>query len=77
LEETVELGSWLVGSTDAIRNQLVALREELGFEYLTIFPHLPGMTQVDTLEQLRRFHTEIMPALAEPAPAGTAVMVAS
>ena len=33
-------------------SELRALQAELGFEYLTIFPHFPGMTRRDTLAQL-------------------------
>jgi alkanesulfonate monooxygenase SsuD/methylene tetrahydromethanopterin reductase-like flavin-dependent oxidoreductase (luciferase family) len=72
LEESMESGAYLVGTAEAVRDELVGLRDELGLEYLTIFPHFPRMTQPDTLEQLERFQTEIVPALvghpaAEPA----------
>jgi alkanesulfonate monooxygenase SsuD/methylene tetrahydromethanopterin reductase-like flavin-dependent oxidoreductase (luciferase family) len=75
LEESMESGAWLVGSATTVRDELVRLQDELGVEYLTIFPHFPGMTQADTLVQLERFHAEIMPALAtsvlrEPTSAG-------
>jgi alkanesulfonate monooxygenase SsuD/methylene tetrahydromethanopterin reductase-like flavin-dependent oxidoreductase (luciferase family) len=73
LEESVGSGAWLVGSVDRIRDQLVEMQTALGVEYLTIFPHFPGMTQRHTLNQLDRFHAEIMPALSptllEPAAA--------
>jgi alkanesulfonate monooxygenase SsuD/methylene tetrahydromethanopterin reductase-like flavin-dependent oxidoreductase (luciferase family) len=65
LEETVEQGSWLVGSISEVREELVRLTDEIGLEYLTIFPHLPGLTRADTLEQLRLFQAEVMPALRE------------
>jgi hypothetical protein len=74
LEESLESGAYLVGTAETVRDELVGLRDELGLEYLTIFPHLPRMTQPDTLEQLERFHKEIVPALAgyaAAAPAGT------
>jgi alkanesulfonate monooxygenase SsuD/methylene tetrahydromethanopterin reductase-like flavin-dependent oxidoreductase (luciferase family) len=63
LEESMASGAWLVGTAEAVRDQLLEWRDELGVEYLTIFPHSPGMTQRDTLNQLERFHTHIMPAL--------------
>jgi alkanesulfonate monooxygenase SsuD/methylene tetrahydromethanopterin reductase-like flavin-dependent oxidoreductase (luciferase family) len=63
LEESMEMGAYLVGTAESVRNQLVELSHELGLEYLTIFPHFPGMTQHDTLDQLERFQSEIMPAL--------------
>jgi alkanesulfonate monooxygenase SsuD/methylene tetrahydromethanopterin reductase-like flavin-dependent oxidoreductase (luciferase family) len=68
LEDSVGSGAWLVGSLDSVREQLVEMQAELGVEYLTIFPHFPGMTQRDTLVQLERFHAEIMPALSESDP---------
>jgi alkanesulfonate monooxygenase SsuD/methylene tetrahydromethanopterin reductase-like flavin-dependent oxidoreductase (luciferase family) len=68
LEESISQGSYFVGTADVVRDQLVELKNELGLEYLTIFPHFPGMTQRDTLDQLERFQAEIMPALqSEPA----------
>jgi alkanesulfonate monooxygenase SsuD/methylene tetrahydromethanopterin reductase-like flavin-dependent oxidoreductase (luciferase family) len=72
LEDSVGSGAWLVGSLERVRDQLLDLRAELGMEYLTIFPHFPGMTQRDTLVQLERFHTEIMPALSGPGERGAA-----
>jgi alkanesulfonate monooxygenase SsuD/methylene tetrahydromethanopterin reductase-like flavin-dependent oxidoreductase (luciferase family) len=68
LEDSVGSCAWLVGSLDSVREQLVEMQSELGVEYLTIFPHFPGMTQRDTLVQLERFHAEIMPALSESDP---------
>ncbi len=64
LEESMAQGSYVVGTDDEVRNQLAGLCEELGVEYLTIFPHFPGMTQAQTLDQLQRFHEHVMPALA-------------
>ena len=65
LEESMASGAWLVGTPDSVREQLLGWHAELGFEYLTIFPHFPGMTQADTFAQLERFHCDIMPALVE------------
>lgn len=71
LEETLEQGSWLVGATESVRDDLLSLRDDLGLEYLTIFPHLPGLTRADALDQLERFSTVVMPALqTQPAPVG-------
>ncbi|MBV9329141.1 MAG: LLM class flavin-dependent oxidoreductase [Chloroflexi bacterium] len=64
LEESMEQGSYLVGTSSAVRDELVAMCEQLGVEYLTIFPHYPGMTQRDTLDQLDRFCRDIMPVLS-------------
>jgi hypothetical protein len=59
----MENGSYLVGTGAAVRDELVGVCEQLGVEYLTIFPHYPGMTQRDTLDQLDRFQRDIMPVL--------------
>ena len=68
LEESVESGAWLVGNVDSVRDQLIDVQAELGVEYLTIFPHFPGMTRRHTLAQLEMIHAEIMPALTQSAP---------
>jgi len=64
LEESMEAGSHLIGTPAMVRDYLLALHAEIGFEYLTIFPHLPGMTQRDTIKQMEWFQAEIMPALS-------------
>jgi alkanesulfonate monooxygenase SsuD/methylene tetrahydromethanopterin reductase-like flavin-dependent oxidoreductase (luciferase family) len=64
LEESMGTGQWVVGAAAAVRDELLELREELGVEYLTIFPHFPGMTQADTLDQLERFDRDVRPALS-------------
>jgi alkanesulfonate monooxygenase SsuD/methylene tetrahydromethanopterin reductase-like flavin-dependent oxidoreductase (luciferase family) len=67
LEDSMAAGAYVVGTADSVRAELAVTCAELGVEYLTIFPHFPGMTQHDTLEQLDRFHAEIMPALSPDA----------
>ena len=64
LEESMETGSYLVGTSAAVRDELLAMCEPLGVEYLTIFPHFPGMTQRDTLDQLDRFWRDVRPAVS-------------
>ncbi len=64
LEESMEMGAYVVGTAASVRDELRTCGEQLGVEYLTIFPHFPGMTRVDTLEQLDRFSREVMPALS-------------
>jgi len=56
-------GSYIVGTAAMVRDELLGWCRELDVQYLTIFPHLPGMTQPDTLQQLDRFAHEVMPAL--------------
>jgi hypothetical protein len=64
LEESMEAGQYVVGATGAVRDELLDWCQELGVEYLTIFPHFPGMTQRDTLDQLERFSRDVRPALS-------------
>jgi alkanesulfonate monooxygenase SsuD/methylene tetrahydromethanopterin reductase-like flavin-dependent oxidoreductase (luciferase family) len=75
LEESMEQGSWLVGSVETVRDQLLGFQEELGFEYLTVFVHLPGMTRRHAIDQLERFHYEVMPALVAAEGSATALAV--
>jgi alkanesulfonate monooxygenase SsuD/methylene tetrahydromethanopterin reductase-like flavin-dependent oxidoreductase (luciferase family) len=63
LEESIEQGSYLVGTAAQVRDELAMWCNTLGVEYLTIFPHFPGMTQADTIDQLNRFARHVMPAL--------------
>jgi alkanesulfonate monooxygenase SsuD/methylene tetrahydromethanopterin reductase-like flavin-dependent oxidoreductase (luciferase family) len=63
LEESMHDGSYVVGTPSAVRDQLLELCRDLSVEYLTIFPHFPGMTRADTLEQLDRIQQDLMPAL--------------
>ena len=65
--------SWIVGTPEQARDTLLEMQEELGFEALLIFPHLPGMRRAETLEQLGRFWTDVRPALAARAPASQPV----
>ena len=68
LEECMAGKSWIVGTPEQARDTLLAMQEELAFEALAIFPHLPGMRRADTLEQLGRFWTDVRPALAARMP---------
>ena len=63
LEESIAQGAWHVGTADEIGEQLFALQADLGLEYLTIFPHFPGMVREQAIEQLERFASDIRPRL--------------
>jgi alkanesulfonate monooxygenase SsuD/methylene tetrahydromethanopterin reductase-like flavin-dependent oxidoreductase (luciferase family) len=65
LEESMASGAWVVGTAQSVTHQLLDWHARLGFDYLTIFPHFPGMTQADGIDQLRRFHRDVMPALQQ------------
>ena len=41
-----------------------AYKDELGVEYLTIYPHLPGDPYAKAVEQMERFQTEVMPLVS-------------
>ena len=69
LEERMGGKSWIIGTPEQARDTLLEMQSELGFEALVIFPHLPGMRRVETIEQLGRFWADIRPALAARAPA--------
>jgi alkanesulfonate monooxygenase SsuD/methylene tetrahydromethanopterin reductase-like flavin-dependent oxidoreductase (luciferase family) len=56
-------GAWLVGTADDVGEQLVELRDALGLEYLTLFPHFPGMVREQVIEQMERFADDVRPAL--------------
>jgi alkanesulfonate monooxygenase SsuD/methylene tetrahydromethanopterin reductase-like flavin-dependent oxidoreductase (luciferase family) len=63
LEESMDTGQYVVGTADAVRDELQQWCQQLGVEYLTVFPHYPGMTQSDTLDQLERFARDVRPGL--------------
>lgn len=63
LEDSLRQGQYVVGSGEAVRDELIDWCDELHVEYLTVFPHYPGMTQADTLDQLQRFSRDIRPGL--------------
>jgi alkanesulfonate monooxygenase SsuD/methylene tetrahydromethanopterin reductase-like flavin-dependent oxidoreductase (luciferase family) len=64
LEDSMDQGQYVVGSSAAVRDELADWCTQLDVEYLTVFPHYPGMTQSDTLDQLERFSRDVRPTLA-------------
>jgi alkanesulfonate monooxygenase SsuD/methylene tetrahydromethanopterin reductase-like flavin-dependent oxidoreductase (luciferase family) len=67
LEESLAQGAWLVGTADDVGEQLAELQRDLGLEYLSIFPHFPGMVREQAIEQMERFARDIMPGLVRSA----------
>jgi len=67
LEESMEQGPWVVGTADEVRDNLAQLQEELGLEYLTIFPHFPGMVREQVVDQMERFMAHVAPLLRKRA----------
>jgi len=75
LEESIAQGAWLVGTADEVASDLEGLQRELGLEYLSIFPHFPGMVREQAIEQMERFARDVRPRLLATAaqPVGAAV----
>jgi alkanesulfonate monooxygenase SsuD/methylene tetrahydromethanopterin reductase-like flavin-dependent oxidoreductase (luciferase family) len=69
LEESMEQGAWVVGSGREVADRLTWLQSELGIEYLTIFPQLPGMDRAVVIDQLERFASDVAPVLRSRAAA--------
>jgi alkanesulfonate monooxygenase SsuD/methylene tetrahydromethanopterin reductase-like flavin-dependent oxidoreductase (luciferase family) len=69
LEESMEQGTWVVGSGSQVAERLARLQEELGIEHLTIFPQLPGMDRAVVIDQLERFASDVAPVLRTQAAA--------
>jgi alkanesulfonate monooxygenase SsuD/methylene tetrahydromethanopterin reductase-like flavin-dependent oxidoreductase (luciferase family) len=63
LEESMKQQTILVGTPEGVAGQLQGLKELLGFENLTIFPHLLGDSYKKAEEQMARFMTEVAPLL--------------
>jgi alkanesulfonate monooxygenase SsuD/methylene tetrahydromethanopterin reductase-like flavin-dependent oxidoreductase (luciferase family) len=71
LAESIAQGAWLVGTADEVADQVAELQRDLGLEYLTIFPHFPGMVREQTIEQMERFAENVRPRLmAQVEPVG-------
>ncbi|MGE3271964.1 MAG: LLM class flavin-dependent oxidoreductase [Chloroflexota bacterium] len=63
LEESIEQGTWVVGSGSQVAERLAWFQREFGVEHLTIFPHLPGMDRAQVIDQLERFARDVTPVL--------------
>ena len=63
LEESMEQGTWVVGSGPEVADRLAHLQMELGIEHMTIFPQLPGMDRAVVIDQLERFAEHVSPVL--------------
>ena len=61
LEDSIAQGAWLVGTADEVGEQVVGLQRDLGLEYVSIFPHFPGMVREQAVEQMERFSGDIRP----------------
>ena len=61
LEESMEQRTMLVGTPQDVAAQVQELRDLLGLEHLTIFPHLIGDPYKKAVEQMARFKDEVLP----------------
>jgi alkanesulfonate monooxygenase SsuD/methylene tetrahydromethanopterin reductase-like flavin-dependent oxidoreductase (luciferase family) len=61
LEESMEQRTMLVGTPQDVAAQVQELRDLLGLEHLTIFPHLIGDPYKKAVEQMARFKEEVLP----------------
>jgi alkanesulfonate monooxygenase SsuD/methylene tetrahydromethanopterin reductase-like flavin-dependent oxidoreductase (luciferase family) len=69
VEDSIAQGPWVIGSAAEVRDNLAQLQQDLGVEYLTIFPHYPGLVREQVVDQLERFAAEVAPTLRKQAEA--------
>lgn len=63
LDESIENKTILVGTPEDVAAEVQFLKDLLGFESLTIFPHLLGDSYKKANEQMARFKEEVQPLL--------------
>ena len=61
LEESMEQRTILVGTAEEVAEHVSYLKDLLGVEYLTLFPHLIGDPYSKAVEQMDRFVNDVMP----------------
>jgi alkanesulfonate monooxygenase SsuD/methylene tetrahydromethanopterin reductase-like flavin-dependent oxidoreductase (luciferase family) len=61
LEQSIENRTILVGTPEEVAQQVQEYRDLLGFDYLTIYPHLPGDKYAKAVEQMARFKQQVLP----------------
>ncbi|MEL6890522.1 MAG: LLM class flavin-dependent oxidoreductase [Actinomycetota bacterium] len=63
LDESIDNKTILVGTPEDVAAEVQFLKDLLGFEYLTVFPHLLGDSYKKADEQMARFKEEVQPLL--------------
>ena len=63
LDESIENKTILLGTPEDVAAEVQFLKDLLGFESLTIFPHLLGDSYKKADEQMARFKEEVQPLL--------------
>ena len=61
LEESMQQRTILVGTPEQVAEQVQDLKDLLGFENLTLFPHLLGDPYSKAVEQMDRFINQVAP----------------
>ncbi len=61
LEESMRQRTMLVGTPEGVAEQVQELKDLLGLDYLTIFPHLIGDPYAKANEQMARFMEQVVP----------------
>lgn len=61
MDESITNSTILLGTPQQVAEKVQELRDLLGFEYLTIFPHLIGDPYAKAVEQMERFSAEVLP----------------
>ncbi len=64
MEESVRNRTMLIGTAEEVAAQVQELRDMLGFDKLTIFPHLIGDPYAKAVEQMARFKEEVLPLVS-------------
>jgi len=64
LEQSIDNSTILLGTPQQVAEQVQRLKDLLGFENLTIFPHLIGDTYDKAVEQMTRFKEEVEPLIS-------------
>lgn len=64
LDESIENKTILLGTPADVAAEVQFLKDLLGFECLTLFPHLLGDSYKKADEQMARFATEVLPLLS-------------
>jgi alkanesulfonate monooxygenase SsuD/methylene tetrahydromethanopterin reductase-like flavin-dependent oxidoreductase (luciferase family) len=63
LEQSVENGTWVVGTAEEVAERIERYRDELGLADLCLFPNFPGDRYELTEEQLARYAEQVRPLL--------------
>lgn len=63
MEQSIENKTWVVGTPEDVAEQIAFYRDEVGVDYLTIFPQFAGDPFELAEDQLHRISEEVIPLL--------------